>query len=54
MGPGDQRYKQRLRTGVETTSRLTHIPDTALKGQLVRATQWLGEKGRRLVKTSGS
>ncbi len=54
MGPGDQRYKYRLRTHVATTSRLVHIPDTALKGQLVRATQWLGTRGRRLMKASTS
>lgn len=53
MGPGEQRYKKRLRTHVESTSRLVHVPETALKGQLVRATQWLGRKGRRLVKAAG-
>ena len=49
LGPGNQRYKQRLRTRVETTSRLVHVPELAFKGQLVRAAQWLSSRGRRIV-----
>jgi CelD/BcsL family acetyltransferase involved in cellulose biosynthesis len=41
LGPGGEKYKQRLRTHTETIYRLTHTPRTAWKPRLLHATQWL-------------
>jgi CelD/BcsL family acetyltransferase involved in cellulose biosynthesis len=49
LGPGDQPFKQRLRTRGVTHWRLRHVPDQAWKSQLVLAAGWLGQRGRRLA-----
>lgn len=41
LGPGGERYKQQLRTHVESTYRLVHTPLAAWRPQLVRAAGWL-------------
>lgn len=41
LGPGPERYKQALRTHIESTRRLIHTPVAAWRPQLVRATSWL-------------
>lgn len=50
LGPGEERYKKRLRTHVERSSRLTHIPVGAWRPRARRAAHWLRD---RLVKQAG-
>ncbi len=44
LGPGDEKYKQRLRTDHESSYRLTHTPRTAWKPHLLQASGWLGRQ----------
>ena len=41
LGMGDQKFKQRIRSRAETSSRLTYTPLTAWRPQAVRASRWL-------------
>lgn len=47
LGMGDQRYKQRLRTGHRPTQRLTHTPLVAWRSQAVRLGNWLTKDFRK-------
>jgi CelD/BcsL family acetyltransferase involved in cellulose biosynthesis len=51
LGPGDQSFKQRLRTRNFTSWQLSHVPERAWKSQVVRAAQWLGAQGRQLARS---
>ena len=41
MGIGDYKFKQRFRTGVETSQRYTYYPWQAWRGQSVRLSNWV-------------
>lgn len=41
LGPGDQDYKQRIRTGRTASFRLTHLPLGSWKSQAVRLGRWV-------------
>lgn len=44
LGPGDEKYKARLRTTIVPSYRLTHTPRTSWKPQLMRASHWLHDR----------
>jgi len=44
LGAGDYDFKRRFRTGTETSTRLTHYPWPAVRGQSVRLTRWIKSK----------
>lgn len=51
MGVGNQKFKQRLRTHCEASTRLVHTPISAWRPQLLQASRWIasrcGSFGRR-------
>jgi CelD/BcsL family acetyltransferase involved in cellulose biosynthesis len=45
LGPGDEKYKERIRTHRVERHRVTHVPATAWRPQLVRAARWFQRRG---------
>jgi CelD/BcsL family acetyltransferase involved in cellulose biosynthesis len=44
LGCGGEGYKARLRTGVESTVRLTHIPATSVRPRILSAARWVRQQ----------